>query len=112
MNMQFLRTLADAQLPLTVPGSSTIDLVRRLDSAGYIKAFIPPVHVDCDNCARQDPAVVLQITARGRRVLGDHVATQTAAPSSEAQVEKRPQEVDRQKGRLARLLGSALHSHR
>lgn len=112
MSMKFLRTLADAQLPFSVFDSGEIDLVRRLDAVGYVKAFIPPVHVDCDDRVRQEPAVVLEITARGRKALADSIATQAGAPIPEGSVKVRLSELGRRKGRLARLLEGVLHSHR
>ena len=112
MSMEFLRTLADAQLPLTVLDTGEIDVLRRLDAAGYVKAFIPPVHVDCDDCTRQGPAVVLEVTARGRKALDDNVSMQAGAPIQEGSLEERPPDPGRRKGRLARLLEGALHPHR
>jgi hypothetical protein len=69
MSMELLRKLADTQLPFTVRDRIEIDQLRWLNAVGHIKAFIPAVHVDCDDCARQDPAVVVEITPRGRQAL-------------------------------------------
>src|SRR5687768_4362437 len=66
MCMKLLGTLAGAKLPLTIADKALIDRLRVLDAGGYVKAFIPAVHVDCDNCARQDPAIALEVTPRGR----------------------------------------------
>lgn len=112
MNMEFLQKLADAQLPLTLLKKGEIEILRELDAAGYVKAFIPPVHVDCDDCTRQGPAVVLEITARGRRLLSDSFARQVDASIPGASVKERRSDLDRGKGHLARLLGGALHSLR
>lgn len=84
MCMTLLRTLADAKLPLTIADQALIDRLRLLDAVGYVKAFIPAVHVDCDNCARQDPAVALEVTPRGRKALSDEKkleATQVQRPA-------------------------------
>lgn len=69
MCMDMLRELANSQLPLRVVDTSQIDLVRVLDAAGCIVALIPPAHVDPDDCERQDPATVLEITAHGQKKL-------------------------------------------
>jgi hypothetical protein len=110
MTMELLRRLADAQLPLTVLGTGEIELLRRLDMAGYVKAFIPPMHVDCDDCIRQGPAVVFEVTASGRKILGDSYAMQSGLPIQEGPTQDRPPDRGRRKGRWARLL--ARHSHR
>ena len=112
MSIEFLRTLADAQFPLTVLDTGEIELLRRLDAAGYVKAFIPPVHVDCDDCTRQGPAVVLEVTAHGRKVLDDSLAMQAGVPIQEGSTQERPPDLGRRKGRLARLLEGARRSHR
>jgi hypothetical protein len=64
-----LYRLSGAKLPVTVVGQRQIEHIRRLDAAGYVRAFIPASHVDCDNCLRQDPATVLDITPLGRSIL-------------------------------------------
>ncbi|MBT2332340.1 hypothetical protein J7E49_00220 [Variovorax paradoxus] len=64
-----LYRLSRAKLPVTVAGQRQIEIVRRLDAAGYVRAFIPASHFDCDNCLRQDPATVLDITPLGRSIL-------------------------------------------
>ena len=74
MCMDMLQKLANAELPFMVADPAQIDKVRLLDAAGHIKAFVPPVHVDLDNCARQDPAMVLEITGRGRKALSQMLA--------------------------------------
>ncbi|AGU52959.1 hypothetical protein VAPA_2c03990 [Variovorax paradoxus B4] len=66
---EILYRLSRAKLPVTVAGPRQIEKIRRLDAAGYIRAFIPASHVDCDNCLRQDPATVLDITPLGRSIL-------------------------------------------
>jgi hypothetical protein len=88
-----------------------IELLRRLDTAGYVKAFIPPLHVDCDDCTRQPPAVVLEVTARGRKVLDDDsYAVQARVPILEGRTRDQPPDRGRNKGRWVRLL--ARRSHR
>jgi hypothetical protein len=84
MCMNLLGMLAGAKLPLTISDKALIDRLRVLDAMGYVKAFIPAVHVDCDNCARQDPAIALEVTPRGRKALGDEQdreATQVQRPA-------------------------------
>jgi hypothetical protein len=66
MCREMLQKLANAQRPFTTASPSQIDKVRLLEAAGYVKAFIRPVHIDPDDCARQDPA---EVTARGRQTL-------------------------------------------
>jgi len=84
MYMKLLGMLAGAKLPLTIADKALIDRLRVLDAMGYVKAFIPAVHVDCDNCARQDPAIALEVTPRGRKALSDEKnpeATQVQRPA-------------------------------
>jgi len=69
MCMEMLQKLVNGQLSFTVAGLSEIDKLRLLDAAGLVKAYIPPVHADIDDAARQDPAQVIEITPRGRRAL-------------------------------------------
>ena len=64
-----LYRLSRAKLPVTVAGPGQVEIIRRLDAVGYVRAFIPASHVDCDNCLRQDPATVLEITPLGQSVL-------------------------------------------
>lgn len=111
MSMMLLRMLAKEQLPLTVVDRGRIDLLRRLDGAGYVKAFIPAVHVDCDNRARQDPAVVIEITARGRQALFESIAREAEQAILEPLASERPQKAEPGEGSLARLLGGMLSSH-
>lgn len=69
MVAQLLQKLADAKLPLVIVDRAEIEKLRLIEAAGHIRAFIPCVHVDCDDCARQDPATVFEITPRGQRML-------------------------------------------
>ncbi|CAN7743549.1 MULTISPECIES: hypothetical protein [unclassified Variovorax] len=69
MCMEIWLRIANAQLPFTTASPSQIDKVRLLEAAGYVKAFIPPVHIDPDDCTRQDPTKVFEVTARGRQAL-------------------------------------------
>lgn len=95
MCMNLLGMLAGAKLPLTIADKALIDRLRVLDAMGYVKAFIPAVHVDCDNCARQDPAIALEVTPRGRKALSDEQdreATQVQRPA------RMPQEEERSRG--------------
>lgn len=73
MSTELLQMLANMKLPFTVVDSAQIDMVRVLDAAGCIKVLIPTAHVDCDNCTRQDPATVIEITPFGRRALNQAV---------------------------------------
>lgn len=76
MCMNLLGTLAEAKLPFTIVDKALVDRLRVLDAVGCVKALIPAVHVDCDNCARQDPAIVIEVTARGRKMLSRHTGRQ------------------------------------
>lgn len=77
MPMELLRKLANTELPLTIADRLQIDSLRMLDALGYIRAFIPPVHVDCDDCARQDAATVTEITAYGRKALNQAIVDES-----------------------------------
>lgn len=79
MCMALLRKLAAVRLPHTEADPAMIDRLRVLEAAGHIKVLIPPVHVDCDHCMRQPPAIVLEITSQGRKALGTE-ATEEDAP--------------------------------
>ncbi|MFS2203191.1 hypothetical protein [Variovorax sp. Varisp36] len=67
--MALLRKLATAKLPCTEAALATIDRLRVLEAAGHVKVRIPPAHVDCDDCLRQDAATVFEITSRGWKTL-------------------------------------------
>ncbi|CAN7735644.1 hypothetical protein LJR178_003811 [Variovorax sp. LjRoot178] len=86
MCTNLLGMLADAKLPLTIADKALIDRLRMLDAMGYVKAFIPAVHVDCDNCARQEPAIALEVTPRGRKALSDEQSLEAAQVQRPAQM--------------------------
>jgi uncharacterized membrane protein len=65
-----LYRLSLARFPVNLADQRQIENLRKLDAAGYVRAFIPPPHVDCDDCMRQDPATVLGITPQGWSILG------------------------------------------
>jgi hypothetical protein len=69
MCREMLQKLANAQPPFTTASPCQIDKVRLLEAAGCVKAFIRPVHIGPDDCARLDPAKVAEVTARGRQTL-------------------------------------------
>jgi len=69
MCLNLLHELSETPLPCTRAEPAMIDRLRLLDAAGLIKVLIPPVHVDCDHCLRQDAAIVLEITPRGWQAL-------------------------------------------
>lgn len=69
MSLILLRELSETPLPCTKGDPAMIDRLRLLEAAGLVKVLIPPVHVDCDHCQRQDPATVLEITSRGWEAL-------------------------------------------
>lgn len=79
-SLELLQCLANAALPAKITDRALIDKLRVLDAAEYVNAFIPPVHFDCDDCARQDPASVLAITPRGRAALAAEVDRLRAPP--------------------------------
>lgn len=64
-----LYNLSKQTLLVTVSDRRQIDDLRILDAAGYARVLIPPLHVDCDDCIRQDPATVLCITPQGWKIL-------------------------------------------
>ena len=69
MSIELLKWLADEELPFTSADRALIDQLRKLEADGLIRAFIPPPHVDCDECMRQGPATVFVLTDRGRQML-------------------------------------------
>lgn len=80
MCLNLLRELSEAPLPGTRADLATIDRLRLLDATGLIKVLIPPPHVDCDHCLRQDPATVLEITPRGWEALRTNVFEDEVSP--------------------------------
>lgn len=70
MPMELLRKLANARFPSPIANRDEVEKLRRLDAAGHVKALIPAPHFDCDDCLRQDPATVFEITPHGRKALG------------------------------------------
>lgn len=69
MCMEMLMKLASARLPFTTASPPQIDKVRVAKVAGDVTAFIPPAHTGPDDCTRQDPAKVFELTSRGRQAL-------------------------------------------
>jgi hypothetical protein len=69
MCLNLLRKLSDAPLPHAEADPALIDRLRLFDAAGLITVLIPPPHVDCDDCLRQEAATVLEITPRGWEAL-------------------------------------------
>jgi len=109
MCMNLLGMLASANLPLTITDAALIDRLRVLDAAGYVKAFIPAVHVDCDDCARQDPAIAIEVTPRGRKALDDGFEhSQEAMPARQPARTLAPEEPPRG-ARLAWWHGGRRH---
>ncbi|WP_143098447.1 hypothetical protein [Variovorax sp. OK605] len=63
--MSLLKSLAATPLPRVEPDQALVDRLRLLEAAGHIRVLIPPPHVDCGSCMRQDTATVLEITPHG-----------------------------------------------
>lgn len=78
MCMNLLRKLAASTLPCIEADPAVIDRLRVLEAAGHIKVLIPPTHMDCDDCLRQDAATVFEVTPRGWTALS------AGAPQEEA----------------------------
>ncbi len=62
MPIEFLRELADAELPLGVSDEGQIDKLRVLAAAGMVTASLPPAGTG-------GPAQVLTVTGLGRATL-------------------------------------------
>jgi len=90
MCMNLLGMLAEAKLPFSIADQALIDRLRVLDAVGYVKASIPAVHVDCDDCARQDPAIVIEVTPRGRKMLSQHTRRDLDCDADPAHGTERP----------------------
>ncbi|MET3494468.1 hypothetical protein [Variovorax boronicumulans] len=95
--MNLLRKLAASKLPCTEAASAVIDELRVLEAAGHIKVLIPPTHMDCDDCLRQDAATVFEVTPRGWKALSAsapqdevplHPAAQASRPKAAGMVPK------------------------
>lgn len=74
MCMNLLKAISGTPFPRTEADPATIDRLRVLDAAGYIKVLIPAARVDCDNCMRQDAATVLEIAPSGWKALAANAA--------------------------------------
>lgn len=90
MSMDLLRQLAAMALPAVALDPATIEGLRGLEAAGHVRVLIPPAHVDCDDCLRQDAATVFEITPRGWARLADDLA-----PESPGAAAARPLALDR-----------------
>lgn len=101
MSMELLRIIAGVKLPFTIADRVMIDGLRMLDAAGYVNAFIPAVHVDCDDCARQDPATVFEITPRGREALSRAIEQELEATKLQRPARPPPQEEPSPRAHLA-----------
>ena len=77
MSMDLLRQLAAVALPAGALDPATIEGLRGLEAAGHVRVLIPPAHVDCDDCLRQDAATVFEITPRGWARLADDLAPES-----------------------------------
>lgn len=64
MPFEYLREIAQAQLPLTVDDEPSIDKLRILRAADLISVMLP-----CANAESQKFARVLAITPKGREML-------------------------------------------
>jgi hypothetical protein len=78
--MELLLQLANSSFPYKVIDRSQIDLVRALAGRGYIRSYVPPLRFDPDDCARQPPAMVFEITPEGRKALDRFNRSAEAAP--------------------------------
>lgn len=80
MCLNLLGELSETPLPCTRADPALIDRLRLLEAAGLVKVIIPPAHVDCDDCLRQDPATILEITPRGWEALRTRVIEDEVPP--------------------------------
>ena len=84
MPMEFLRHVAQQELPYTVYAPTEIDKLRVLRAAELVTAFIPPAESLPSGCESHKPAQVLAITAKGRKALQGELeegALQAALPA-------------------------------
>ena len=69
MPMEFLRHVAQQELPYTVYAPAEIDKLRVLRAAELVTAFIPPAESLPSGCESHKPAQVLAITTKGKKAL-------------------------------------------
>lgn len=69
MPMEFLRQIAQQNLPLTIFAPADIDKLRVLRAAGLVTAFIPAVEEMRSGAEMQKAAQVLAVTAKGSAAL-------------------------------------------
>lgn len=66
MPFEYLREIAQAELPLTVEHEANIDKLRVLRAADLVSVMLPAATSDTQNFAR-----VLAITPKGRQMLSE-----------------------------------------
>ncbi len=64
-----LHRLAQTKMPTSLVLSHEIDLARNLKVLGCIRVAIPAPKKGRDNYGEQDPAVVLEVTRRGKQAV-------------------------------------------
>jgi len=69
MDIDLLRALNAARLPLRLADPGQRDAARLLDATGCITALIPPTQIECDDRPRQHDVIVVEITPIGRAAL-------------------------------------------
>ena len=69
MPMDYLRRIEYAEFPLTVTDIKEIGYVAILKAAGLVEAVVPLPYRDPDDTTVQGPAIVAEITQKGREEL-------------------------------------------
>ena len=69
MPMDYLHRIENAEFPLTVTDIKEIGYVAILKAAGLVEAAVPLPYRDPDGTTVQGPAIVAEITEKGREEL-------------------------------------------
>ncbi|MGO4396340.1 hypothetical protein AB4Z46_33840 [Variovorax sp. M-6] len=69
MPMDYLRRIENAEFPLSVTDINEIGYVAILKAAGLVEAAVPLPYRDPDGTTVQAPAIVAEITQKGREEL-------------------------------------------
>ncbi|MGO4391738.1 hypothetical protein AB4Z46_10330 [Variovorax sp. M-6] len=67
--MDYLRTIENAEFPLVVTDIKDIGCVAILKTAGLVEAMVPLPYRDKDGTSVQEPAIISEITQKGREEL-------------------------------------------
>lgn len=107
MDLNLLKTLAAARLPLRLTDPGQREAARLLEATGCITALMPAVHIECDDRPRHGDVIVVEVTPLGRAELAHVVAGEPDTPPPRAQP-ARSSDTPSRRSRLAWWRGDRL----